>query len=420
MKVLVLGGGVVGVTSAYELARDGHEVTVVEQAADVGEDASAGNAGMIAPGHSYAWASPAAPGLLVRSIFGAETAIRVKPRSVFSPRLMSWGLRFLRECSSERAMANTRVKYRLCAYSQERLDALLAEEPINYAAGERGMFYLYDSSSALEAGYERTEILRKQGRELVVLDADGCVEREPALGPVRDQISGAIYGVADQAGECRMFTKALTDLCRQRGVEIRTATRVETFARSGRSERVDGVRTVTGELLTADAYVVALGVGSPALARTAGKRIAIYPAKGYSSTFPVRDDGVAPAHGGVDEATLVAWSRYGDRLRVSATAEFAGYDRSWRHADFAGIHATMRRLFPTAAHYDKGEYRACLRPMTPDGPPIISGLGGGSNLFFNCGHGHMGWTMACGSARVLADVVGGRQPDIDTAGMEVR
>jgi D-amino-acid dehydrogenase len=199
-------------------------------------------------------------------------------------------------------------------------------------------------------------------------------------------------------------------------VTVRLGVRVAALRAAG--DRIDAVVTSDGTLI-ADTYVLALGVGAPIVARTVGVRLPIYPAKGYSSTFPLKPGGLAPTIPGVDERWLVGWSRLGDRLRLTSTAEFAGYDWGWTPRDFNNILRLTRDLFPDAADYDRGQYRACLRPMTPDGPPIL-GLGRYRNLFFNCGHGHMGWTMACGTARIVADVMTGRMPEIDLEGLTVR
>lgn len=414
MRVIVLGGGVVGVTTAYYLARDGHEVAVVDQEERLAGWASSGNAGLIAPGHSFAWASPAAPKMLVRSLAGAQTAIRVRP--TVDTALVRWGLRFLRECPDGRARANTLVKLRLCQYSQRLLDEVVAEEAIDYGLTTRGVFYVYRDQAELEAGARKMALLQEHGQAQEVLDADGCIALEPAFGPARDEIAGAVYGKEDGTGDCARFTEGLADVCRRMGVTFRLGTRVQELRSEG--DRVTAAVTEKGRL-SADAFVLALGIHSPAIARTVGRRLPMYPAKGYSVTFPIRDGHRPPEHGGVDEGTLVAWSNFGDRLRMSSTAEFAGYGRTWRESDFANITRTAQELFPEAADYSAGEYRACLRPMTPDGPPIV-GFGEHGNLLYNTGHGHMGWTMACGASKIAADLLARRRPDIDVRGMEVR
>ena len=415
MKTLVLGGGVVGVTTAYFLAKAGQEVTIVEEKDGLGLEASAGNAGIIAPGHSFAWASPAAPGMLLRSLRGDETAIRL--RLAADPHLYGWGLRFLRECTATRARRNTLVKLRLCQYSQRVMTELAQAEGIDYHAVAKGALYLYRDPALLAAGIKKMALLADHGQKQEILDPAGVARLDPVFAPVQGKIAGAIRDLGDSSGDSRLFTERLGALCRDRlGVTVKLGTRVTALRAGG--DRIDAAVTADG-LLTADAYVLALGVGSPIVARTVGTSLPIYPAKGYSSTFPLRPGGLAPSVPGVDEQWLVGWSRLGDRLRLTSTAEFAGYDWGWTPRDFNNILRFARDVFPDAVDYERGEYRACLRPMTPDGPPIL-GLGHHRNLFFNCGHGHMGWTMACGTARIVADLMSGRMPDLDLSGLTLR
>jgi D-amino-acid dehydrogenase len=414
MKTIVLGAGVVGVTTAYYLAKEGHEVTVVEQQSTVGQDATGGNAGLIAPGHSFAWASPAAPKMLVRSLLGEATAIRVRPS--LDPRFIWWGLQFLRECTKHRARTNTVIKLRLCQYSQGLLDDVAREENIDYHQVQRGALYLYRDERELELGVAKMELLRENGQDMKVLDAEAVAALDPAFAPARGTIAGAIHVIADASGNSELFTTVLAERCRSLGVEFQLGTKAQRLI--AQAERVTGVVT-DGGTLSADNYVLALGIQAPFLSRTVGQSLPVYPAKGYSLTVPVKDPQLAPTVGGVDEKTLVAWSRMGDELRMSSTAEFAGYSRTWKPKDFANILAAAGELFPGAADWDQSRMRACLRPMTPDGPPII-GRGRHENLYYNTGHGHMGWTMACGSSRLLADVMSGRRPALDMAGFVVR
>jgi D-amino-acid dehydrogenase len=416
MKTLVLGGGVVGVTTAYFLAKAGHEVTILEEKDGLGLEASAGNAGIIAPGHSFAWASPRAPAMLLRSLRGDETAIRVRLNS--DPRLYAWGLRFLRECTAGRARRNTLIKLRLCQYSQRVLNELARAEGIEYHAIAQGALYLYRDAAELDTGVKKMALLAEHGQKQEILDASAVARLDPVFEPVKAKIAGAIRDVGDASGDSRLFTESLGALCRDRlGVTVKLGARITALQSGG--DRIDGVATSEG-FLTADNYVLALGVGSPTVARTAGVSLPIYPAKGYSATFSLRPGGLAPTIPGVDERWLVGWSRLGDRLRLTSTAEFAGYDWGWTPRDFNNILRFARDVFPDAADYDRGgEYRACLRPMTPDGPPIL-GLGRHRNLFFNSGHGHMGWTMACGTARIVADLMSGRMPELDLEGLTPR
>jgi D-amino-acid dehydrogenase len=225
-----------------------------------------------------------------------------------------------------------------------------------------------------------------------------------------------VLGTTDSSGDSELFTNVLAERCRQLGVRIRLGAAVHRLETD--DARVTGA-VIDGGTLRADAYVLALGVDSPRIARTAGQRLPIYPAKGYTATFPIRAGDTPPALGGIDEGTLVAWSSFGDRLRMSSTAEFAGHARDWAERDFNNIMKTARELLPDAADYDAGRFRACLRPMTPDGPPIL-GFGRQSNLLYNTGHGHMGWTMACGTAKIAADLLAQRTPELPLDGMGVR
>jgi D-amino-acid dehydrogenase len=415
MRILVLGGGIAGVTAAYFLAKDGHEITLLEEQEGVGRDASAANAGIIAPGHSFAWASPKAPGMLLRSLIGHETAIRVRPR--LDPALITWGLRFLRECTAARARRNTIVKLRLCQYSQSVMTELVRAEGIEYHAVNRGALYLFREPRELEAGVRKMALLAEHGQRQEVLDPGQVARLDPAFEPVQQKIAGAVRDVGDSSGDSQLFTESLARICRDKlGVTVRLGARVT--ALRAEADRVTGAVTTAG-VFTADAYILALGVGAPLVARTIGVRLAVYPAKGYSSTFPIRPGGLAPTVPGVDEQWLVGWSRQGDRLRLTSTAEFAGYDRTWTPRDFNNILRLARDLFPAAADWAQGQFRACLRPMTPDGPPVL-GRGRHRNLYFNAGHGHMGWTMAFGTARIVADLVAGRKPDHDPAALGPR
>ncbi len=415
MKTLILGGGVVGVTTAYFLAKAGHEVTVLDEKDGLGLEATAANAGIIAPGHSFAWASPRAPRMLWQSLRGAETAIRLRLTADLG--LYTWGLRFLRECTTARARRNTLVKLRLCQYSQAVMNEIVQTERIEYEAVTKGALYLYRDEGELEAGIKKMALLAEHGQKQEILDASAVAKLDPVFEPVKGKIAGAIRDLGDSSGDARLFVENLARVCRDKlGVRVGLGVRVRTLQAVG--DRIDAVTTSEG-VLAADNYVLALGVGSPIVARTAGVNLPIYPAKGYSSTFPLRPNGLAPTVPGVDERWLVGWSRLGDRLRLTSTAEFTGYDWGWTPHDFNNILRLARDLFPEAADYDQGQYRACLRPMTPDGPPIL-GLGRHRNLFFNCGHGHMGWTMACGTARIVTDLMTGRMPELNVEGLTVR
>jgi len=414
----VLGGGIAGVPTAYFLGKDGHDVTLLEANEHLGLEATASNAGIIAPGHSFAWGSPKAPGMLWRSLLGQETAIRMRLKPDLA--LYAWGLRFLRECTAARARRNTLIKLALCEYSQRLLNEVAQAERIDYDAVTRGALYLYRDPALFQAGIQKMKLLADHGQRQEILDGAGVARVEPAFEPVKAKVAGAIRAVGDSSGDARLFAEGLARTCREKfGATFETGTRVTALrAETAGGARIRAVETSRGERV-ADVYVLALGVEAPLVARTAGIRLPIYPAKGYSSTFPIRRDGLVPSVPGVDEQWLVGWSRLGDRLRLTSTAEFAGYDRTWTPRDFNNIMRFAKDIFGAAADWERGEYRACLRPMTPDGRPIV-GHGRFENLVYNCGHGHMGWTMACGTARIVSDLVAGRRPEIDVSGLAPR
>jgi D-amino-acid dehydrogenase len=413
MKAVVIGAGVVGVTTAYYLSKYGHEVTVLEREPEVATLASAGNAGLIAPGHSFAWASPTAPKELLRSLTVEDTALRVNPLK--APGMAWWGIKFLRECNAERAVKNTLVKLRLAQYSQRMLDEIASTEHIDYSDIHDGVLYLYRDPKRFEAGVKKMKLVQDHGQKQDVLDPDGVAEAEPALAPVKHKLAGGIYAVTDASGDSVKFSRELQKVCERMGAKFRLATGVRRLLANG--SKIEGVVTDQGESVTGDVYVLTAGVQSTGIARTAGVRLPIAPAKGYSATFPVKNAGKhVPRIGGVDEELLVAWCRMGDRLRMTSSAEFTGYETTYKDRDFRIIRKLANDLLPEAADYSKGEYRACNRPMTPDGPPVL-GTARHQNLFINSGHGHMGFTMACGSSRLVADLIDGRKPELPLEGM---
>ena len=414
MKVVVIGAGVVGVTTAYYLAKSGHQVTVVEKEPEAATLASAGNAGLIAPGHSFAWASPTAPRELLRSLTVEDTALRVNPLK--APGMAFWGLKFLRECNAERAEKNTLVKLRLAQYSQRMLDEIASEEHIDYDDIHEGLLYLYRDPKRFEAGVKKMKFLQDHGQKQDVLDADGVVEAEPYFAPVKDKLAGAIYGVTDSSGDSVKFTRALQSVCELIGSKFVLGRGVARINAAG--GRVQSITLDDGESIGGEVFVLSAGVQSPKIARSVGVRLPIAPAKGYSATFPIKggDGAMNMRVGCVDEELLVAWCRMGDRLRVTSSAEFTGYETTYDEHDLRLIRKLTHDLLPEAAEYDKGTYRACNRPMTPDGPPIL-GQAGPDNLYINSGHGHMGFTMACGSSRLVADMIDGKKAEIPVEGL---
>lgn len=412
MRILVLGGGVIGVTTAYYLGRDGHQVTLVDRQPEAACETSYANAGLLAPGHAYAWASPKAPGIILKSLFNPDQALRLKLSA--DPRLWWWVWLFLLQCPAERARINTVRKLGLCTYSVDALREVVADTGVAYDGLDGGNLYFYRTEASFAKGVEHTGILREHGLEMQVLERDRVTEIEPALAPHRDRIAGAVYMPGDGSGDARMFSRGLTAWCAENlAVEFKFDTSIEGIHVAG--DRVEGVITDAGRL-EADLYVMALGCDSAIIGRRIGVRLPIYPVKGYSVTVPMRPSNAAPAMGGVDDDNLIAYAPMGDRLRLTSTAEFSGYDRSHRPRDFRAMLRLGRELFPSAADYDEPDYWAGLRPMTPDGTPFL-GPARYRNLYLNTGHGHIGWTMSCGSAKVTANLIAGRDPGVDLEGM---
>jgi len=411
MKTVILGGGIAGVTLAYYLAREGREVVVIDRQSGVARETSFANAGLIAPGHSYTWGSPRAPGILFKSLFFKDQALRLKPR--LDPRMWAWGVQFLKHCTAARARENTARKLRLCLYSQHLLQQLIDEENIACDLTTGGVLYLYRDAAAFERGIAGTSVLSDEGLTLQTLSPQEVIAREPALAGVRATIAGAIFAPTDASGDSHLFAHGLAQRCEALGVQFLLDHQILGWEHS--TDRIHAVHTNQGTI-PGEQFVLALGSFSPLLAARLGYRLPIYPVKGYSVTLPVRDTDEAPTLGGVDEHHLVAWARFGQRLRLTATAEFTGYDTTHKPADFRHMLNVARQLFPKGADYEQPSYWSCLRPMTPTNAPIL-GATRHRNLFLNTGHGHMGWTMACGTARIVADVMCARTPEHSLEGL---
>lgn len=408
MRIAIVGAGLLGVASAYYLAKEGHEILVLDRQSAPAHETSFANAGLLTPNYSFSWASPGAPWRLLRSLWRADSGLRLKPH--VNGQLLDWGLRFLRNCAPGRHRTNTLAKTRLCFYSMTELDRVTRETGIGWHRGAEGVLYLFRDRHDMEQADQALALLREAGAEIAVLSWDQVVALEPGLAHAGTKFAGALHGLSDEVGDARRFTEALAEACKARGVTFRLATTIDGLEVQG--DRVTALKTAGGAI-KADAFVLAAGSYSPQLARQAGLHLPVYPVKGYSITAPVGDPDQAPRTGGLDEGTLVTFARLGDRVRMASVAEVAGYDTGHRPGDFAKILATARELFRDGIALDRAEYWACLRPATPDGPPII-GPTPVRNLFLNTGHGYLGWTMCCGSARLLADQIAGRQTELDT------
>ena len=402
MQICVLGAGLAGVTAAHALRRDGHDVTVIDRAPAPAQETSFANAGLISPGHAFSWAAPGAPMTLLRSLFDRQQALRIRPRP--DPALLRWGWRFMRNCRAEPWARNSLELMRRASYAQHALAAIVDDTGVEFAHTRGGLIYLYATDAALAQAISTLTLLREAQIDAHVLSPEAVIGLEPALRQRATAIAGAIHCPSDASGDAHRFTVGLADWCRARGVRFCFNETVRDWIVAG--ERITAITTDRGEH-RADAFVLALGSYSPVLARKLGLRLPIYPVRGNSVSFPIGAEHTPPTLAGVDDGTLTAWSRLGNVLRLTTTAEFSGYANRQPSKDVAMLVARARALFPDGADFSQPSAWSGLRPMTPEGLPLV-GQAGPRNLWLNTGHGAMGWTTAAGTARILADRLAGR------------
>ena len=412
MKILVLGAGVIGVTSAWYLAKDGHDVTVLDRQPTAGLETSFANGGQISVSHAEPWANPEAPGKIYKWLGREDAPLLFRLRA--DPRQWAWGLRFLIECLPERTRRNTLTILRLGLYSRDMLKSLRRETDVQYDHFEKGILQLHTDAREFEAAHARVELLRSHGCEMHIKNVPECMELEPALRTTRIGLIGGTFAPDDESGDAHQFTGNLAELCRARGVQFGYEHAVEALSMDGDTVAGAIVRDPEGrrEVVKADAFVVALGSYSPFLLSPVGISVPVYPVKGYSVTVPLTHTDVAPTMCLSDENAKVAISRLGNRLRAAGTAELTGYDTSLNEARCDAILSRVEHWFPGAGNYAAASRWAGLRPATPSNVPLI-GHTRYRNLYLNTGHGTLGWTLACGSGQALADVIGGRPPKVE-------
>jgi D-amino-acid dehydrogenase len=413
MKILVLGGGVIGVTSAYYLALQGHEVEVVERRPSVAQETSFANAGEISPGYASPWAAPGVLRKALTWITMEHPPLIIRPTA--DPAMYRWMMQMLTNCTSSRYAINKARMVRIAEYSRDVLMALRADTGIRYEGRTQGTLQLFRTRKQLEDAHKDTEVLAAYGVPYQMLDRAGCEAAEPGLAQSAARIEGGLRLPGDETGDCLLFTQALADLARARGVTFRFGTTIDAVEIDGGA--VSAVRTSAGRL-TADSYLLAAGSFSPTLARTIGLRLPIYPVKGYSITADLVGPATAPVSTVLDETYKIAVTRLGSRIRVGGMAELSGYSTGLPPRRRAALTHCVDELFPGAANTGDAHFWTGLRPMTPDGTPII-GPTRIAKLMINSGHGTLGWTMACGSARIVADLISQRQPDIEAPDLSI-
>ncbi|MDH4110482.1 MAG: D-amino acid dehydrogenase [Gammaproteobacteria bacterium] len=413
MRVLVLGSGVIGTSVAYYLARAGHEVEVVDRQPGPGLETSFANAGEVSPGYSAPWAGPGVPIKAIKWLLMHHSPLVIKP--MLDLAMWRWGLSMLRNCTAARYRLNKGRMVRLAEYSRDCLKELRAEIDIPYEERSLGTLQLFRSQKQLDGTAKDIEILKEYNVPYQLLDRAGYLQYEPALADVQAKFVGALRLPGDETGDCYKFTQALALKAQALGVKFHFGVDIQGLDGSG--SRVAGVRTDTGTL-SADRYVVALGSYSTHMLAPLGIRIPVYPVKGFSITVPITDASKSPESTIMDETHKVAVTRLGDRIRVGGTAQLSGYDLRLDERRRRTLEFVVGDLFPRGGDVKRAEFWTGLRPMTPDGTPIIGGTAI-DNLYLSTGHGTLGWTMAAGTGRVIADLISGRTPEISMDGLTV-
>lgn len=411
MKVLILGSGVIGTSCAYYLAKAGHQVTVVDRQGAPALETSFANAGEVSPGYSAPWAGPGVPIKAIKWMLMQHSPLVIWP--MLDPAMWRWGAQMLRNCTTARYAVNKARMVRLAEYSRDCLRALRADTAIAYDERSQGTLQLFRTQQQLDATGKDIEILQQYGVAYELLDRAGYIGVEPALAHVQEKFVGALRLPGDETGDCFLFTQRLAELAKGLGVQFRFGVDIRAIVREG--EQITGIKT-DREHLRADCYLVALGSYSPLLLKPLGIDIPVYPVKGYSITVPILDASRAPESTIMDETHKVAVTRLGDRIRVGGTAELAGYSTTLREGRRGTLNHVLTDLFPGSSDVAQGEFWSGLRPMTPDGTPVV-GNTVYPNLYLATGHGTLGWTMATGTGRVMADLISGRQPDISMDGL---
>lgn len=413
MRVLVLGAGVVGVTTAYYLAKQGFQVVVVDRQLAAAEETSFANAGQLSPGHSSPWAAPGIPLKAIKWLIQRHSPFSVGLTT--DPYQYQWMLQMLRNCTAARYALNKERMVRLAEYSRDCFDALRADTGIEYEGRQQGTTQLFRSQQQLDNAAQDITVLERMGVAYELLSASEIARVEPALAAVTDTLAGALHLPNDQTGDCNLFTRNLARMAQDLGVEFRLGCTVQSISNSG--DRITGV-TIDDQLEVADQYVVALGSYSRAMLMPLGIKIPVYPLKGYSLTVPITEPSMAPQSTIIDETYKVAITRFDQRIRVGGMAQVSGFDLSLNPKRRETLEYVTGLLYPQGGDLTQAEFWTGLRPATPDGTPIV-GRTSYRNLFLNTGHGTLGWTMSCGSANYLADIISKKTPQISTEGLDM-
>lgn len=413
MRIVILGAGVIGVTSAWYLAQAGHEVVVIDRQAGPALETSFANAGEISPGYASPWAAPGIPAKAMKWLFMQHAPLILRPQMDLA--MLRWLVAMLGNCNARDYAVNKGRMVRLAEYSRDQLIELRSATGIAYDERSQGTLQLFREEKQLAGIDKDIAVLKADGVAYEVLDRAGCIAAEPGLAGSNIPLAGGLRLPGDETGDCFKFTNRLAEMAAAAGVEFRMGTTIRRLVRQG--GRIAGVETDAG-MVTGDAYLVALGSFSPKLVRPLGLKLPVYPVKGYSITVPIVDEGRAPVSTLLDESYKVAITRLGDRIRVGGMAEISGFNNDLPEARRATLEYSLGSLFPGAGDTSRASFWSGLRPMTPDSTPVVGPTKFG-NLFLNTGHGTLGWTMACGSAAVIADLMSGRRAAIETRDLSI-
>lgn len=413
MRIVILGAGVIGVTSAWYLAQAGHEVVVIDRQAGPALETSFANAGEISPGYASPWAAPGIPAKAMKWLFMEHAPLILRPQMDLA--MLRWLIAMLGNCNARDYAVNKGRMVRLAEYSRDKLIELRGTTGISYDERSQGTLQLFREEKQLAGIDKDIAVLKADGVAYEVLDRAGCIAAEPGLAGSNIPLAGGLRLPGDETGDCFKFTNRLAEMAAAAGVEFKMGTTIRRMVRQG--GRIAGVET-DGGMVTGDAYLVALGSFSPKLVGPLGLKLPVYPVKGYSITVPIVDEGRAPVSTLLDESYKVAITRLGDRIRVGGMAEISGFNNDLPEARRATLEYSLGSLFPGAGDTSRASYWSGLRPMTPDSTPVV-GATKFDNLFLNTGHGTLGWTMACGSAAVIADVMSGKRAAIETADLSI-
>ena len=417
MRILVLGSGVIGVTSAWYLARQGHEVTVVDRQPGAALETSFANAGQVSPGYSTPWAAPGIPTKALKWLFQRHAPLAIRPDGTLFQ--LTWLARMLANCSTDRYAVNKERMLRLSEYSRDCLKALRAELGIAYEGRQLGTLQVFRTEAQMEAVDKDVRVLREQGVPFELLGRDALAGVEPALAAVAGTLVGGLRLPGDETGDCRLFTTRLAEAAHRAGVRFLYGTAIDRIEARGGAIASAWVRGPEGRRqLVADQYVLALGSYSRALLAPLGLDLPVYPLKGYSLTVPITDASAAPVSTVMDETYKIAITRFDDRIRVGGMAEVAGFDLRLNPRRRETLEKVVTDLFPRGGDVRAASFWTGLRPMTPDGTPVVGATRYG-NLWLNTGHGTLGWTMACGSGRLIADLISRRRPEIAAEGLAI-